>query len=157
KMRMRQELLAHLTASYEEEKARLGDDRAAVEAAVRRFGDPKEITRDLQASVPFLERTLWVPVPGSGWLRAGGRALKKLVGRMGRPAILATLWAMFSVACEAPVAWLRYSAGPPDPSEGWVIAACLGAVAVLSFAFMGCFCRMCQALDGEVDRRRAVT
>ena len=51
KDRMREELLTHLTGIYEEERGRLGDGAAALVQAVQRFGDPAELTRDLQASV----------------------------------------------------------------------------------------------------------
>jgi hypothetical protein len=54
KLKMREELLAHLTAIYEEEHARCGDERAAVEAARQRFGDPRELAKELQESVPFM-------------------------------------------------------------------------------------------------------
>ena len=62
KRRMRQELLGHLTAAYEEERARLGDDRLALNQALGRFGDPADLTRELQASVPRLERVLYASV-----------------------------------------------------------------------------------------------
>jgi hypothetical protein len=57
--RMRRELLAHLRAAFEEERTRLGDDRLALNQALARFGDPAELTRELQASVPRLERVLF--------------------------------------------------------------------------------------------------
>lgn len=56
KRRMRQELLAHLTGIVEEERARGGDEQLALAQALRRFGNPAELTRDLQNSVPLLER-----------------------------------------------------------------------------------------------------
>ena len=56
KNRMREELLAHLTAIYQQERATLGDDRLAFAQAVRRLGDPSEVTRDLQDSVTRRER-----------------------------------------------------------------------------------------------------
>src|SRR5262249_54232890 len=56
KRRMRQELLAHLTGLFEEEKARGGGEHQALAEALRRFGDPADLSRDLQASVPRLER-----------------------------------------------------------------------------------------------------
>jgi hypothetical protein len=62
--RMRQELLTHLTTAYEEERARLGDDRLALSRALARFGDPAELTRELQAAVPWWERVLFAR-PGS--------------------------------------------------------------------------------------------
>lgn len=56
KDRMREELLAHLTGLFEEERPRLGDDRAALEQALGRFGDAAELTQQLQASVSRMER-----------------------------------------------------------------------------------------------------
>jgi hypothetical protein len=53
---MHDELLAHLHASYEEELEQLGNPRAAVAAATRRLGDPATLRRQLQASVPLIER-----------------------------------------------------------------------------------------------------
>lgn len=55
KNRVREELLAHLTTIFEEERARLGNDQAALAEAGRRFGDPTSLTRDLQEAVPFRE------------------------------------------------------------------------------------------------------
>lgn len=56
KMRMREELLAHLDGVYQEELARSGDQAAARAEAVRRFGDPAALTAELQQSVSFRER-----------------------------------------------------------------------------------------------------
>jgi hypothetical protein len=80
KRRMRQELLGHLTAAYEEERARLGDDRLALNQALARFGDPAELTRELQASVPWWERVLFADF-GSPWLE---RRVKELFHGTGR-------------------------------------------------------------------------
>src|SRR5262245_19138182 len=76
KRRMRQELLAHLTGLVEEEKARGGDERQALARALERFGDPAELSRDLQAAVPRLEHRLsqlFFRGPGEGGLRYGAR------------------------------------------------------------------------------------
>lgn len=59
KDRMREELLRHLTDIYEQELAGCGDEEAARSAAVRRFGDTGELTRELQQSVPTWERFFW--------------------------------------------------------------------------------------------------
>ena len=67
KLRMREELLAHLTGIFEEEKVRLGNDAAALTEATRRFGEPAELTQELQATVPAPERFLAKPLTGSGW------------------------------------------------------------------------------------------
>jgi hypothetical protein len=56
KRRMRDEVLAHLSAIFDEELARLGDPLSAVEAASERFGDHEEIAAELQMTVPRRER-----------------------------------------------------------------------------------------------------
>lgn len=56
KQKMREELLAHVTAVFEEEAAHLGDDRLAVERTAQRFGNPAELTGQLQDSVPGRDR-----------------------------------------------------------------------------------------------------
>ena len=59
KLKMREELLAHVSAVFEEEAARLDNDQAALERTAQRFGNPAELTGQLQASVPtsdFLQR-----------------------------------------------------------------------------------------------------
>lgn len=56
KRTMREELLAHLVAIFEEDIERLGDERAALERAKQRFGDPKELTRELQQVVSRYDR-----------------------------------------------------------------------------------------------------
>jgi hypothetical protein len=67
KDRMRAELLAHLTATYEEELSQDGDTKAALDRAVARFGQPGEVRRELQESVPAFERVLHsrLPLPDS--------------------------------------------------------------------------------------------
>jgi hypothetical protein len=70
KRRMRQELLAHLTGLLEEEKALGGDEQEALARALQRFGDPAGLSRDLQASVPRLER--WEGGLANGFLRRPG-------------------------------------------------------------------------------------
>jgi len=53
KRRMREELLGHLIAIFEEENQRLGDVQPALDCARRRFGNPAELTRELQRTVPW--------------------------------------------------------------------------------------------------------
>jgi ATP-dependent Clp protease ATP-binding subunit ClpC len=56
KRKMREELLAHLTAIYDQEQARCQDPNAAHIAAAQRFGDPAELSRELDAALPYHER-----------------------------------------------------------------------------------------------------
>ncbi len=59
KDRMREELLAHLTATYQEEFKRDGDEPAALARALERFGNPDDLRRELQASVPIPKQILF--------------------------------------------------------------------------------------------------
>lgn len=56
KGQMREELLAHVTAIFEEEVEQFGDEQIAVERTRQRFGDPRELSTELQRSVPFWDR-----------------------------------------------------------------------------------------------------
>jgi hypothetical protein len=56
KRRMREELLAHLVATFEEEAGKLGDEQAALRQVKQRFGDPNELTSELQQAVPRWNR-----------------------------------------------------------------------------------------------------
>jgi hypothetical protein len=51
KGKMRAELLAHVAAVFEEEE-KLSDEQTALARTERRFGDPNELTGQLQESVP---------------------------------------------------------------------------------------------------------
>lgn len=55
KRKMREELLAHLSAIYDQEFVRLHTPEAALKAAAERFGNPDELSEQLQAALPFLE------------------------------------------------------------------------------------------------------
>ena len=51
KRKMGEELLAHVSAVFEEEAVKLGEERAALERTALRFGNPVELTLQLQESV----------------------------------------------------------------------------------------------------------
>jgi hypothetical protein len=74
KRKMREELLAHVIGVFEEEFSRLDDEPAALERTVSRFGNPSEVTSELQASVP-----------------AGDSITRFLEGRPGEPMIWGVL------------------------------------------------------------------
>ena len=52
KRKMREELLAHVIGVFEEELSRLDDEHIALERTALRFGNPSEMTNQLQESVP---------------------------------------------------------------------------------------------------------
>lgn len=78
KRKMREELLAHVSAVFEEEAARLDNEQAALERTAQRFGNPAELTGQLQVSVPtsdFLQRFFegMALRPDESMLRRAGR------------------------------------------------------------------------------------
>jgi hypothetical protein len=66
KRKMREELLAHVEGVFEDESANLGDERAAMERTALRFGNPTEVTNQLQETVPARDavRRYWEGKPG---------------------------------------------------------------------------------------------
>jgi hypothetical protein len=56
KHQIREELLAHVTAIFEEEIEKSGDQAAALGQTIQRFGDPREISSELQRSVQIADR-----------------------------------------------------------------------------------------------------
>jgi hypothetical protein len=56
KQHMREELLAHVTAIFEEEIETSSNERIALERTGQRFGDPQELSRELESSIPVLNR-----------------------------------------------------------------------------------------------------
>lgn len=67
KRKMREELLAHLTAIYDEELARLSDPDAAWATAAERFGIPAELTCELERSLSWSERVSYFVERRTGW------------------------------------------------------------------------------------------
>ena len=67
KRKMREELLAHLTAIYDEELSRLSDPDAAWATAAERFGMPAELTCELQRSLSWSERVSYYVERWTGW------------------------------------------------------------------------------------------
>jgi hypothetical protein len=61
---MQEELLDHLLETFNEEFARSNDEQSARDAALRRFGDPVEVSARLQASVSKFERALFTFLSG---------------------------------------------------------------------------------------------
>ena len=101
KMRMREEMFEHLSAIYAEELDRLGDDTAALARANERFGDPDDLVRELQGSLPGYERflcacDLWRYRPGDS-----------LLGYAGRHLVLALACMAVMVLFTLPAIWLR--------------------------------------------------
>jgi hypothetical protein len=151
KLRMREELLAHLTAVLDEERSRRGDERAALAAALQRFGDPAGLTRELEASVPALERALCGPVRGFSWLAPVGRLVGGPPGLAGRQLVLwqAAAAAAFALVPLLGLLSLRVAwEGTPGARELLAWAGCLAGLAGTAFAFALLCDRLGRALDG---------
>lgn len=75
KRTIREELLAHVSGVFEEESAKLGDDRAALKRTALRFGNPAEVTTQLQESVPASDGIMrfWEGRPEASTLRGALR------------------------------------------------------------------------------------
>jgi hypothetical protein len=75
KRKMREELLAHVLGVFEEESAKVGNDQAALERTASRFGNPAEVTSQLQETVPARDaiRRYWEGQPGEPVLRTAIR------------------------------------------------------------------------------------
>jgi hypothetical protein len=67
KDRMREELFAHLTSIYEEERPRFGDDPAARAETLRRFGEPVALTAALEETLTRKDRFISVIEGWIGW------------------------------------------------------------------------------------------
>jgi hypothetical protein len=78
KLKIREELLAHLEAIYEQELTRTQNPDAAFTEAATRFGNPTDLTRELQSTVPAHERLSWHIEKRFGW-RAPEHASKYLL------------------------------------------------------------------------------
>jgi hypothetical protein len=96
KLRMREELLAHLMAIHEEELARLGDDSAARAEAIRRFGDPEALTVELQQSVKWSDRIDARLNRMYGW-RPGESAARSSARLAGLVAVMIMCWMCFTL------------------------------------------------------------
>lgn len=162
KRRMREELLAHLVSIFEEELQKSNDAPAALDHARRRFGDPAELTGQLQQSVPRWDRVgclleRWRFRPGQSVLRhawihgllvfAAYAAVLCLVlsipdvlahGRQGEPAVL--FIASLLIAATGAVLSLAFFLLPlvsNKPESGWSLrkAGLYGLAAVPLFVF----------------------
>ena len=97
KMRMREELLAHITAVFEDESLRCRDETAALVQTESRFGDPTELARTLQTSLPASEcfaafmDALLEPRAGESWIRQTCRYVSLMIAYTGTLLVLSLI------------------------------------------------------------------
>jgi hypothetical protein len=128
KRTMREELLAHLSAAYEEELAKLGDERAALERTTQRFGNPAEVTLHLQESVP--KRDALDLFVDNMWLQTGDTTFRRAI----RHALLVECWLVVYILLVMTVYVAKRGLGWMDGIEwpqsilwvsgSWVLSAC---------------------------------
>jgi hypothetical protein len=122
KRKMREELLAHLTAIYDEELARLHDPAAALDSAAKRFGDPRELAGELAGAVPWPERIGFYAERWFGW-----RAPESAARYMLRQARLS--FALMAMICFV----VAVAAGIGVPGDRSIWQAVRPAAALLLF------------------------
>jgi hypothetical protein len=154
KRRMREELLAHLTAVCEEEQqaASGGDALAALDHATRRFGDPAQLARELQTSVPPSERFAWHVEHWLGW-RAPETVLRMLL----RTSFISFCILAF-VAAVSIVAEFLFSGGRPN-DVGFVLRIFLAMALLIpaaQFGFGWCYYKARDSLWGVFGSRRSL-
>ena len=146
KRRMREELLAHVVGVFEEEAAKPGDHQAALERTARRFGNPAEVTGQLQGSIP-----------------ASDVIVRFCEGRPGEPAWRTAIrfaWVSGTFALAFVVfliAIASFAAGWVGTWQREVLIPCLGAVLAVpvwlaGLAFLTSW--MEKALDGPAGSSR---
>lgn len=125
KKKMREELLAHVSTVYEEEAGKLGDDRAALKRTALRFGNPAELTSQLQESVPASDSiSRFFDFDG----RPGDSVLRHAVPIARMVGAIALVIVIFGAALFA-IGWVNAS-----PSEALLLGMGFGLVATL-YAF----------------------
>ena len=148
RLHMRQELLGHLQGALNEERRRFPDDEsAAIEAAKRRLGEPDDLTRQLQRTVPWLERVLMARTPASSRITKlelwSARSVLGMKGpmAMGHAVILeafAVLQVVLPIYLSADLHdFMTGSGASPVHFEAFFMALCVGIelLSIVSFRF----------------------
>jgi hypothetical protein len=79
KRRMREELLAHVVATFQEEAAESMDDHAALQRTAERLGNPTELSEQIRASLPPWDR--FSRIVDTLWTRPGESPLPRALRR----------------------------------------------------------------------------
>lgn len=130
KLRMRTELLSHLQAAWQEERlSTSGDEAAALGRAKLRLGEPIELTRQLQQSVPAIERWLLARLPLSRRFDALEQRMARVPGQRG-PMTLGhkTILSAMATLAYAPFLLSLYSATTLDTPAIHLMLSMVGAV-----------------------------
>ncbi|HTQ37909.1 MAG TPA: Clp protease N-terminal domain-containing protein [Pirellulales bacterium] len=150
KRKVREELLVHLTAIYDEELARSKNPTTAMHEAQLRFGDPTELAHELDAAVPRNER---IGFHFERWL--GWRAPESSVHYLVRQA-RSTLFILVGIGMVPLLLALIY---PSDPAKRPLIrhiyAAALIFTPVAQFALGFLYFKLRDSLLGAFGKPRS--
>jgi hypothetical protein len=102
KRKMREELLAHLVSIFAEEMQEAGDEHAALDQVKRRFGDPRELTGELQQAVSQWDRFLYF-IENFICFRAG----ESMLLHAARVAVLPYMWSAITCLLVLAVLLIR--------------------------------------------------
>ncbi len=153
KLRMREELLAHLEGVYADELARGGDRTAAEAEAVRRFGDPAALAAELQQSVSSRDRFDAHLHRLFGW--HPGRSTTGYAARLaGLVAGMIFLWFVLTLVATG----LRREADPTVPTAAQLVqlfGALLAFAPPALFALVAVAVRVRASLFGAFDAPRS--
>jgi hypothetical protein len=119
KKKMREELLSHVAAIFEEE-AKVGDDSVALARTAARFGDPAELMRQLQATAPAREAPFcWIEsFAGSPMQEPVWRRALRYAGLVG--VFSASFLAVFFVVTGRSSEWLTLARLPSVLAPVWL-------------------------------------
>jgi len=151
KRRMREELLAHLTEIYEQEMSRLHDPNAAIEEAAQRFGDPSELSRELETALPYHERISYWMERWFAW-----RAPESIVRYSLRLAILSFSLLLFILGVVGMGITLRYGWVPEVKNLCRVFASVLIVVPAAQFLVGVLYYHMRDSMWGVFGSRKSI-
>jgi hypothetical protein len=149
KLRMREDLYAHLLAAFDEESRRCPAEDDAFAAAVRRLGEPATLTHDLQSSVPRSDRVLGRL---QAWIGAGiAESPARTALRVGTTTLLLTFLGSLGAVSIASV---LKPAHPTGHTSAVVLLAVSLWTSVWSASIVGMMVHVGQSTVGELRNRR---
>jgi ATP-dependent Clp protease ATP-binding subunit ClpC len=150
KRKMREELLAHLSSIYEQELARLNNPAAAMDEAARRFGDPGDLSRDLQASLSINDRIGYAFQRLFGW-----RAPESVARYMLRQALLSLGIIVLAVAVAFVAIVVPTPGGEGNRSGISQLLIALLALPLVQFLLGLCYYRIRDSFFGAFGSPRS--
>lgn len=150
KRTIREELLAHLTFTVEEELSREDDCVTAMNAAARRFGDPAELGRELEATLRPSERIACYLERRFGWKPPESAARLSL-------RLAAQAFCLIAIVCSLLVAGVASLDGwqPHGMKTLWLTFALLVVVPPWQFASALLYFKLRDSLLGACWARKS--